>query len=86
MSEKKTFGLKAIESQLLGTTHQNSQAIMSNILTLIASERLAYHVTENTRFDVSNDLSSITIYEAIVPEASEAPPETETAKALKGKK
>lgn len=77
----KKFSLKAIETQMLTIIIQQHQALISNFLSFIALERLSETVTEKTVFEISPDLKEISISE---PE--EKPEETETAKAMKGKK
>ena len=72
--QKKTFSLKAVETQLLITTSQAHNSVISNITSFIAMERLAYPVTTNTRFKFSDDLKSLEIWEE--PEVAEVVTDT----------
>jgi hypothetical protein len=49
---EKEFGLKDIELRLVETLQQTYFQNLSNVLSFIALERLAYPVTENTRFRI----------------------------------
>lgn len=73
--EVKEFGLKPIEVQLINTIQQ---AVMSNTISYIALERLAYQVTINTKFEIQGD--KLRIWEE---DATETPP-TSVADAVKG--
>lgn len=66
---KKTFSLKPIEQQLLHTQQESYFNSLSNILSFIALERLAYHVTENTRFKWDEDKLEVWEDEPQTPEA-----------------
>lgn len=58
MSDKqpgeKMYGLKPIEEQMLQVMQQQHNVLISNFLSFIALERLAYQVTEQTRFRVED--------------------------------
>lgn len=72
-SEHKTYGLKPIEQQLLHTQRDSYFNTLSNLLSFIAIERLAYTVTENTRFQWDGD--KLQIWEDHeTPEAETAEP------------
>lgn len=62
MADKK-YSLKPTESQLLTVTQQNFQTILSNTIAMIAIERLAYPVSQNTRFVFNDDMTEVTISE-----------------------
>lgn len=51
--QEKEFGLKDIELRLVETLQQTYFQNLSNVLSFIALERLAYSVTENTRFRIN---------------------------------
>lgn len=65
----KTFSLKPIEKQLLDTQRESYFNSLSNVLSFIAIERLAYRVTQDTRFKWDEDKLEIWEEPAIVPEA-----------------
>jgi hypothetical protein len=69
--DKKKFSLKDVETTFLQVLFQQHNSLLSNTLALFAIERLAYTVTEATRFAVSEDLKEITIWD----EEPEAPAE-----------
>ena len=68
----KQFTLKPIETQVLLVEQQLFQSSISNIISMIAVERLGYEVTQNTKFNLSDDLKTLTISEdeegVVVPE------------------
>lgn len=61
------YSLKPAESQLLKVTHQQMMNIITNEMAMIAIERLAYTVTELTRFEFNEDMTEVEITE-LVPE------------------
>lgn len=63
MSEPKQYSFKPIETQLLQTIIQQHQALLSNMLSFIAIERLAVSVSADTRFELDPDLKGVTISE-----------------------
>lgn len=69
----KTFSLKPIEQQMLKVLQDQYFAVLSNFLSFVALERLAYKVTEKTQFKLEGD--SVVITEAVeipdVPEQEE---------------
>lgn len=75
---EKQFGLKSIESQMLQVLQDQYFNTLSNFLSFIALERLAYHVTPNTRFRWDIDKLYIWEDETVTPEptAVEAAPST----------
>lgn len=68
MEDKKTFSLKASESNLLIYTKQHLDAIFSGMISTIAMDRLAYKVTDKTKFELSADYTTVTISEVVEPE------------------
>jgi hypothetical protein len=70
---QKEFSLKSVESQLLAIAIQQHQALISNLVSYYAIERLAYPVDANTKFELSNDLKQVRIYQEEAPEAPQAP-------------
>ena len=64
----KRYSLKEIESSMLKVMIQQHQALLSNFISFVAMERLAYPVTEKTNFQLASDLSAIEISE---PEETE---------------
>jgi hypothetical protein len=52
--EEKQYGLKPIELKLLSTLQDTYYTNLSNLLSFVAIERLAYAVTEQTRFRVED--------------------------------
>lgn len=62
-----TYSLKPAESQLLKVTHQQMMNIITNEMAMIAIERLAYRVTENTRFAFNEDMTEVEISETETP-------------------
>lgn len=65
----KEFGLTDNESMMLDYIARQQAGIFSMLLTHIATSRLAYHVTQNTQFQLSPDYKSMLIVE-MVNEAS----------------
>lgn len=59
----KQYSLKPIETALLTAKQQTFQADLSNLLSFIATERLAVNVTPATQFQLSEDLKEITVIE-----------------------
>lgn len=53
-AQEKEFGLKDIELRLVETLQQTYFQNLSNVLSFIALERLAYPVTEHTRFRIED--------------------------------
>lgn len=72
MAEPKHYDLKEIEVQLLNVFQQQQSVMLSNILSFIAIERLAFNVTANTRFELSPDFKKITITEVEPEQAAES--------------
>jgi len=54
-TEEKEYSIKNIELRLVETLQQTYFQNLSNVLSFIALERLAYPVTENTRFRIDGD-------------------------------
>lgn len=79
--DKKEYQLKDIESRLLLVAQQQYQALLSNLLSFIALERLAVKVDEHTAFELKSDLTGFTMWQND-PESET----TDTAKATKGSK
>lgn len=52
--EEKTFSLKDIELQMVQNMHNRANQSLFDFFSFIALERLAYTVTENTRFRVDD--------------------------------
>lgn len=78
--EQKTFSLKEIESQMLNVLEQQYFTTLSNFLSFIALERLAYAVTQNTKFELKD--GKLLISEAPEAEVAAATaPDTEVSKA-----
>lgn len=63
MANAKEYSLKSIETQLLNVFQQQQSVLLSNILSFIAIERLAYEVTANTRFELAPDYTKVTVSE-----------------------
>lgn len=83
--EEKQFGLKPIEQRMLLVLQEQYFGVLSNFLSFIAVERLAYNVTENTKFRVEGD--KIYIHDAAPEQAPEvATAAAPTSDAIKGKK
>ncbi len=55
LPEEKEYSIKPIELRLVETLQQTYFQNLSNVLSFIAIERLAYDVTENTRFRIEGD-------------------------------
>jgi hypothetical protein len=78
MSEPKKYSLKPIETQLLNVITQQQANLLSNTLSFIAIERLALQIDQNTRFQINDDMTEITVTQE-TPEAdviTEAPKES----------
>lgn len=85
-TEPKQFNLKPIETQLLSATQAQFQTLVSNVLSFIAIERLAYTVTENTQFAVSQDFTTVSISEREPEAAPEVVTGTSAKDAINGEK
>lgn len=60
----KQFSLAAQETNLLIFTKTQLDAIWAAQLSVIAQQRLSYHVTENTQFEISPDMKTVKVFEA----------------------
>lgn len=76
-TNEKEFSFKPIESQLLNIAIQQHQAMISNLISFYALERLAYPVDANTKFEISQDLKNVRIWQEEAP--APAAPEVEVA-------
>jgi hypothetical protein len=70
--DSKQYSLKDIETQLLNVFQQQQSVMLSNLLSFIAIERLAYTVTANTRFQLDPEFKKMTINE-VEPAVAEQP-------------
>ncbi len=73
--EEKTFALKDIELQMVQNMHNRANQSLFDFFSFIALERLAYTVTENTRFRVEDGkmfISETEPLEANPPEGTPA--------------
>lgn len=61
--EEKVYSLKAAETNLLRYIKQHQEAIFAGILSTIATDRLAYHVTPNTKFELTGDFAQMKLTE-----------------------
>lgn len=82
-SKPQKYSLKTIETQVLLETQKQFQVLVSNLLSMVAIERLAYEVKPETQFSVSPDFKSVEISE---PEKAEVITNGSASKAMKGKK
>lgn len=67
--EEKQYSLKAAETNLLRYVKQHTEAIFAGILSTIAADRLAYTVTPNTKFELTNDFTMMKLSEMQPPAA-----------------
>jgi hypothetical protein len=77
--ESKQFSLKPIETQMVQSILQMQNTHLSNFLSFISLERFAHQVTPNTKFDLNEDLTAVTITELPPVEQPDQPgdkPET----------
>lgn len=74
-SEEKQFSLKDIELQMVQNMHNRANQSLFDYFSFVALERLAYTVTENTRFRVDNGK----LYISEVEPQSEQPTNEEVA-------
>lgn len=82
--EEKQFGLKPIEQRMLLVLQEQYFGVLSNFLSFVAVERLAYNVTENTKFRVEGD--KLYIHDAEPEKAPEVSTgDTPTSDAIGGK-
>lgn len=51
---KKAYDLKEIEIQMINVLYNQYMATLSNFFSFIALERLAYPVTQNTKFNLTD--------------------------------
>lgn len=72
--EKKTYSLKESETNMLRFVSMHQQAIFASLLSTIATDRLAYHVTEHTQFELSGDFTQIQIKELEAPVVAQSAP------------
>lgn len=71
--EEKTYSLKGSETNLLRFVQQHQQAVFAALLSNIASERLAYKVSETTQFELNGDMSQMKLREMPLPDQPETP-------------
>ena len=69
----KQFSLKPIETQMLNVIQQQHGALLSNMLSFFAIERLAVTVDQNTAFQLNDDMTEVVITQN--PPKEEIPPE-----------
>lgn len=72
----KQFSLKPIELQMCNVLQSQYFTTLSNFLSFLALERLAYPVTEHTKFKIEGDTIFITEEEPPKPEAVSTGTET----------
>lgn len=65
---EKEYSLKTIETQMLQVLQDGYFNTLSNFLSFISLERLAYQVTPNTRFKWEGDKLTIWEDETVTPE------------------
>lgn len=61
--EAKTFSLKAMDGNYLNFIRQQANDSQSVYLSMIASDRFAYTVTNNTKFELNPELTQMTLTE-----------------------
>lgn len=66
----KQYSLKPIELQMIGVVNEQHQAMLSNMLSFIAIDRLGYHVTERTQYRI-DEKGNLFIWE--VPDMDKPP-------------
>lgn len=59
IKEPKKFSLKKIENNMLAMMQQRHQQELGNFLSFIALERLAYEVTDKTKFSLEDGVLTI---------------------------
>lgn len=67
MSDKKEFSLKQSEIVLLSNIQQQANILFSQAVSYVLVDRLAYNVTEQTRFTIQDD--KLTVWEEPEPVA-----------------
>lgn len=71
---EKQFSFKQIETQLLQTIHGQYNVSLSNFVSFVLNERLNHHVDTNTKFELTPDFQSVTVWqEEPEPEAPAEP-------------
>jgi hypothetical protein len=73
----KQFSLKTEDTNLLQYVRQHQNAIFSGILSTMAITKFGYKVDEKTKFELSEDLTKVTISQ--IDEATATPEDTESA-------
>lgn len=81
--EEKMYDLKPIEQQMVKVLKDGYFTTLSNFLSFISLERLAYNVTENTKFRIEDGKLYVSEETPAVPEAEVVSTGTGTAEALK---
>lgn len=76
----KTYSLKPAETNMLRFIHNHQQAIFSGVLSTISIDRLAYHVSENTKFELNGDFTQLRLTE-MPPAETVAPTPEQSADA-----
>lgn len=83
--QEKTYDLKPIEQQMIKVLQDTHYTTLSNFLSFISLERLAYSVTQSTKFRIEN--GKLYISEELPPAPAEEPPAvstgSDTAEAMK---
>lgn len=70
---EQVYSLNMPESQMLVMLQQNTQAIMSSVLSFIASQRLGYPLTQQTQFRLIENFTKLAVSEAPAPQNPLAP-------------
>lgn len=70
---EQVYALNMPESQMLVMLQQNTQAIMSSVLSFIASQRLGYPLTQQTQFRLIENFTKLAVSEALAPQNPPAP-------------
>lgn len=81
---KKEFSLKEIESRLILVAQQQYQALLSNLLSFVAIDRLGENIDENTAFELKADLSGFFMWQN-EPQKEAEPIVGDTADAMEAK-
>lgn len=70
--ERKEYSLKDIEIQMMNTINGQAQTAMSNFVSYILMERMAYAVTPNSRFEIDFVKKTVQAWEELPAEEPKA--------------
>lgn len=62
-TDAKEYGLKPIDIQMINTIQQQANVALSNFISFVVMDRMAYPVDTQTRFEVDNDKNAVKVWQ-----------------------